>query len=50
MKKKTICFVSGSRSDFGLMYNLINKISKNKNFKLILVVTGMHLKREYGYS
>lgn len=50
MKKKTICFVSGSRSDFGLMYNLINKISKNKNFKLILVVTGMHLEREYGYS
>jgi len=50
MKKKTICFVSGSRSDFGLMYNLINKISKNKNFKLILIVTGMHLESEYGYS
>ena len=50
MKKKTICFVSGSRADFGLMHNLIQKMLNNKKFKLVFIVTGMHLDNEFGYS
>ncbi len=48
MIKKKICVVTGSRSEFGLMTNLLREINKSKKLKLILLVTGMHLMNEFG--
>jgi len=48
MIKKKICVVTGSRSEFGLMANLLREIKKNKKLKLFLLVTGMHLMDEFG--
>ncbi|MDB3895031.1 UDP-N-acetylglucosamine 2-epimerase [Candidatus Pelagibacter sp.] len=50
MKKKKICIITGSRADYGLLYWLIKEVEANKNFELQLVVTGMHLSREFGYT
>ena len=48
MIKKKICVVTGSRSEFGLMTNLLREINKSKKLKLFLLVTGMHLMNEFG--
>ena len=46
--KKKICVVTGSRSEFGLMANLLREIKKSKKLELFLLVTGMHLMDEFG--
>lgn len=46
--KKKICVITGSRAEYGLMQNLINKLHKDKNIDLKIFVTGMHLSPEFG--
>ncbi len=48
MKKKKICVITSSRADFGLLKELMLKL--NKLFDLKLVVTGSHLSRKFGYT
>jgi len=46
--KKKICIITGSRAEYGLMQNLINKFHKDKKIDLKIFVTGMHLSPEFG--
>ena len=46
--KKKIYVITGSRADYGLMQNLINKFHKDKNIDLKIFATGMHLSPEFG--
>lgn len=48
MSKRKICVVTGSRAEYGLLYWIIKEINSDKNLKLQLIVTGMHLSREFG--
>jgi len=48
MSKRKICIVTGSRADYGLLYWVIKEIEKDKNLKLQLIATGMHLSSKYG--
>ena len=50
MKKyqKKICIISSGRADYGLLRNLIKKLSKSKRFKFHLSVTGTHLSVKHG--
>jgi len=50
MTNRKICVVTGSRAEYGLLYWLIHDILNAKDLDLQLVVTGMHLSREYGYT
>ena len=50
MTNRKICVVTGSRAEYGLLYWLIHDILNGKDLDLQLVVTGMHLSREYGYT
>ena len=50
MMNRKICVVTGSRAEYGLLYWLIRDILNAKDLDLQLVVTGMHLSREYGYT
>ena len=50
MSKRKVCIVTGSRADYGLLYLLIKEIKVDINLKLQLVVTGMHLSREFGLT
>ena len=45
---RKICYISGTRADFGLMKNALQAIDLDKDLDLEVVVTGMHLLREYG--
>jgi len=46
--KKKICFITGGRADYDLLYPLIQKVNKSKELELQLIVTGMHLSKEFG--
>lgn len=43
-----ICFVTGSRADYGLLCPIMNGIKMNNFFELQLIVTGTHLMEKYG--
>ena len=45
---KKIIFVTGTRADFGKIKSTIKRLQKNKNYKIIIIVTGMHLMQKYG--
>lgn len=48
--KKKIVFISGTRADFGKMKSLMLLTQKEKNIKMDVFVTGMHLQKKYGYT
>jgi GDP/UDP-N,N'-diacetylbacillosamine 2-epimerase (hydrolysing) len=48
MNKRKICIVTGSRAEYGLLYWLIKEVETEKNLKLQLIVTGMHLSKKFG--
>lgn len=45
---KTICVMTGSRAEYGLLYPLIKAISSSSLFRLQIIATGMHLSSEFG--
>ncbi|WP_270670118.1 UDP-N-acetylglucosamine 2-epimerase [Paraclostridium bifermentans] len=47
---KKICVVTGTRAEYGLLRPLIDKIIKDKDLELQLIVTGMHLSPEFGLT
>jgi len=48
--KRKICVVTGSRSEYGLLYNIIKQIEAAPKLKLLLVACGTHLSPEFGYT
>lgn len=46
--KKKICIATGSRSEYGLLKPLIDKITEENQWDVQLLITGMHLSPEYG--
>ena len=45
---RKICVITGSRSEYSLLYYLLKAIKNHKFLKLSLIVTGSHLSREFG--
>ncbi len=45
---RRVLYISGTRADFGLMEVALRKIHHHPNLSLGIIVTGMHLLREYG--
>lgn len=50
MKKRKICVVTGTRADYGPLTPLLHEINNDKDLKLQLIVTGMHLSPEFGLT
>lgn len=50
MNKRKICIVTGSRSEYGLLYWLLKEIKSDKKLRLQLIVTGMHLSSKFGLT
>lgn len=48
--RKKICVVTGSRAEYSILYHTLKRIGESKDFELLLVVTGMHLSKEFGYT
>ena len=47
---RKIAVITGTRADYGLLYWIIEAIHKNEDLHLQLIVTGMHLSHEFGYT
>ena len=45
---RRVCYLSGTRADFGLMQSTLQMIVDQPGLDLDLVVTGMHLSRRFG--
>lgn len=45
-----IAVVTGSRSEYGLLRPILSAINKNPKLKSSLIVTGMHLSKQFGYT
>ncbi|AWE06393.1 UDP-N-acetylglucosamine 2-epimerase (hydrolyzing) [Lysinibacillus sp. 2017] len=50
MQKKKICVVTGTRAEYGLLKRIIKLIQVEDKLQLQLLVTGMHLSSEFGYT
>ena len=48
--KRKICVVTGTRAEYGLLYWLMKEIEADKDLELQLIVTGMHLSPEFGFT
>ena len=49
-RKRKICVVTGSRSEYGLLYWLMKEIQATENLQLQIITTGMHLSPEFGLT
>ena len=47
---RKICYITGTRADFGLMQSTLQRIQQSEMLELSIIVTGMHLLREYGLT
>ena len=45
-----ICFISGSRADYGLLSNLMKFFKNDKKYNLQIIVTGSHLSKMHGLT
>jgi UDP-N-acetylglucosamine 2-epimerase len=47
---RRVCFVTGTRAEFGLMRSVLHAISANPSLQLQIIATGMHLSKPHGQS
>lgn len=45
---KSICVITGSRAEYGLLKPLLTKIEASDDFRLVLIASAMHLSPEFG--
>ena len=48
MTKRSVCVVTGSRAEYGLLYWLMKEIQIAKDLELQIIATGMHISPEFG--
>src|SRR5690348_11913590 len=49
-RRRRVCFVTGTRAEFGLMRTTLHAIQSHPSLELQLLATGMHLDRAHGRS
>jgi GDP/UDP-N,N'-diacetylbacillosamine 2-epimerase (hydrolysing) len=47
---RKICYVSGTRADYGLMQHTLRLLNQESEINLSICVTGMHLEPDFGYT
>lgn len=45
-----IAVITGSRAEYGILLPLLKKLKESSYFNLQIMVTGMHLSKEYGFT
>ena len=48
--KRKICVFTGTRAEYGLLKPLMDEITNDTQLELQLLVTGMHLSKEFGLT
>ena len=47
---KNIGILTGTRAEYGLLKPVMQKVEQDKDLNLCLIVTGMHLSEQFGYT
>jgi len=47
---RKICFISSSRADYGLLKNVMRRVSEAEDLDLQIAITGGHLDHRYGHT
>jgi UDP-hydrolysing UDP-N-acetyl-D-glucosamine 2-epimerase len=47
---RTICVVTGSRAEYGLLYWVLHDLRERAGIELQIIATGMHLSPEFGHT
>lgn len=50
LEKKTVCVVTGTRAEYGLLRGVVQKLAQSETLAVRLVVTGAHLCEEFGMT
>ena len=50
MNMRKIVVVTGTRAEYGILYPVLKAVEARPELKLLLVVTGMHLSHDFGYT
>jgi len=50
MGKRKICFITGTRAEYGLMSRLMKMVRDDRDLQLQIIVTNMHLSPEFGLT
>ncbi len=50
MNKKNIAVLTATRAEYGLLKPLMERIEQDQELELAILVTGMHLSEEFGYT
>jgi GDP/UDP-N,N'-diacetylbacillosamine 2-epimerase (hydrolysing) len=48
--KRKVCFVTGTRADYGILHPLIKKVQISPVLDVDIIATGMHLSTEFGLT
>ncbi len=48
--KRKVAVITGTRAEYGLLYPVMKAIENNPKLELSMIVTGMHLSSEHGYT
>lgn len=48
--KRKICFITGTRADYGILSPILSAVKKSSSLELCLVVTAMHLMKDFGLT
>ena len=48
--KRKVAVVTGTRAEYGILYPVLKAIEAKPGLELSLIVTGMHLSHEFGYT
>jgi UDP-hydrolysing UDP-N-acetyl-D-glucosamine 2-epimerase len=50
VNRRKICVVTTSRADYGLLYHLLREIQADRDLRLQIIATAMHLSSEFGLT
>lgn len=50
MRMEKICFITGTRAEYGLLAPLMKKIEQDQDMNLQIIASGMHLSPEFGMT
>ncbi|MFC1927489.1 UDP-N-acetylglucosamine 2-epimerase [Chloroflexota bacterium] len=47
---RKVAVLTGTRAEYGILYPVLKAIEQHPKLQLLLIATGMHLSREFGYT
>lgn len=49
-RKRNIVAITGCRSEYDILYGVLKRLNKDKEFEVSVIVTGAHLSERFGYT